>query len=86
MPAMHANPAPPTPHVPMLQLQACAHEAPAEGAAGFVGQGTHVEFARVPTAAEYVPAEQLLHATDPTAVLNLPAAHAVQFPVPTSPP
>ena len=50
------------------------------------GQVRHVDLPEAPTAVEYVPAPQSIQATDPVDVLYLPATHAVQYPVPTSPP
>ena len=64
------------PEEPALHLQAANAELPVDELA-FAGHVRHAEIARAPTAAEYVPAEQLLHTTDPAEFLYFPATHAV---------
>ena len=64
------------PEEPALHLQAANAGLPVDELA-FAGHVRHAEIARAPTAAEYVPAEQLLHTTDPAEFLYVPATHAV---------
>ena len=46
----------------------------------FDGQALQFELAEAPTAVEYVPVPQSVHAADPVNVLYFPAAHAMHVP------
>jgi hypothetical protein len=59
-----------------LQVQFTKAALPA-GEFEFDGQTLHVELAEAPTAVEYVPPPQFVHAADPVDILYLPATHAV---------
>ncbi len=58
---------------PALQVQLVEAALPA-GELEFDGQMLHVEFVEVPTAVEYVPAPQSVHAADPVNTLYFPVA------------
>jgi hypothetical protein len=84
VPATHAVHEPPfAPVDPALQVQLVEAELPA-GELEFDGQTLHVEFVEAPTAVEYVPAEQSVHASGPVNTLYFPAAHAEQLVAPTA--
>ena len=72
---MHALPA----GVPALQVQLVKAALPA-GELEFDGQALHVELAEAPTAVEYVPAPQSVHAADPVKALYLSGMHAAHVP------
>jgi hypothetical protein len=77
LPATHAAHGPPFgPIAPALQVQLVKAPLPA-GELDPAGQALHVEFAEAPTAVEYVPPPQFVHAADPVDILYLPATHAV---------
>ena len=78
-PAAHAVHAPPSgPVDPALQAQAVASLL-AAGASERVGHHWHTS-ETAPTAVEYCPATQLLHAAGPDAILYVPATHTVHVP------
>jgi hypothetical protein len=60
-----------------LQVQLVKAALPA-GELEFDGQTLHVEFVEAPTAVEYVPPKQSVHAAGPVNTLYFPAAHAEQ--------
>ena len=78
-PVTHVVHVPPSgPVDPLLHLQLDTDELPA-GEFEFVGhEPLHVEMEMAPDSAEYVPALQSVHTTDPVEVLYLPATHAGQ--------
>jgi hypothetical protein len=80
LPASHTVHGPPFgPVAPALQVQFVKAALPA-GELEFDGQALHVEFAEAPTAVEYVPAPQYVHAADPVKALYLPGMHAAHVP------
>ena len=79
-PATHAVHRPPSgPDDPALQVQFLKTALPT-GEFEFDGQAVHVELAEAPTAVEYFPVPQSVHAADPVDALYLPASQAVQLP------
>ena len=77
LPATHCEHAPPSgPVQPALQVQSTSASL-AEGALVFAGQ---VWQDVTPTAVEYWPAEQSVHAALPSVFLNFPATHAPHGP------
>ena len=65
-------------------MQASGDELPF-GASEYNGHGRHVVLNMPPTVVEYVPASQLLHATDPTESLYFPATQAAVHNTPSGP-
>lgn len=81
MPATQAVQVPPLgPEYPRLQLQAEMAVCPVADVTALAGQAVHVEANVAPTAAEYVPRPQSVHAAEPVSLLYFPAAHAVHGP------
>jgi len=80
LPAPHAVHAPPSgPEKPAIHAQLVDTTLPL-GDCELAGQSEHVAVDVAPTAAEYVLASQLVHATLPVTVLYFPAIHSVHVP------
>jgi hypothetical protein len=80
LPAAHEVHVPPSgPVNPTLQVQA-VRATLASGELEPAGHPIQVVATVAPTAVEYVPAAQSVHATMPVAILYLPAAHEVHVP------
>lgn len=78
-PATQFTHAPPSgPDDPALHIQ-LAKVPLAAGEFEFAGQTAHVSDV-APTATEYLPAVQLVHAADPVRILYVPATHSVHVP------
>ena len=80
LPAAQSTHAPPSgPVEPALQMHA---DAPAlsAGEKELAGHASHVVLAVAPSAAEYLPASQSMHAALPAPTLNLPAAQSTHAP------
>ena len=81
-PASHSEQAPPSgPEEPALHVQSVKAQLPV-CEFEFLGQAKHVETAVAPTAVEYLPCSQRIHASDPAADLYLPATQPIHWLLP----
>ena len=81
-PAAHSEQAPPSgPEEPALHVQSVKAQLPV-CEFEFLGQAKHVETAVAPTAVEYLPCSQRIHASDPAADLYLPATQPIHWLLP----
>jgi hypothetical protein len=87
LPAAHWRHVPPLgPDDPVLHVQLVEAALPAgDDASEDVVQAVHVDSADIPTAAEYLPTPQSVHAADPEPVLYFPATQVEQATAPPVP-